>query len=462
MYLRRILCTVLLLATFQSGSANASCDPNGRCLPLLVPVIIGLTILPFTPIRWWRYDISINRMISKWKIEARMQQAINKITEALEKEDDAVFVLATDIDQTMRYRGQPHEKVLHEKLSQLFDALNLKNKITLIYNTNKSFLNLETFNYKTSHKLSHVESQEFERHIILSSLGTLPLPDILMSKGGSHVCPVLASVQWMVDLCDEYSTCKEDLKHIYEHPLYQYPFWRTELGFIASSIPGGDKFDLTFGGSEAEYRFRSESELEAYNFLTDYSKNSSIIKITDHNLPVVWPATSTFGEKVEKMIRGQFFRYYSKPLLPDNAQETVPPDNNPGFILFTDRYYNKGAALSRVMHLLNDKNHFKGKKVYLITAGDSIFDVSMMTPSLQYPFDEEYPEAFKLKQLPENVNFLGAVLAKTVDPEDQKSIFTLMERFPKFREHVTKSQRPDILGLVEAIADILSNALMNR
>ena len=79
----------------------------------------------------------------------------------------------------------------------------------------------------------------------------------------------------------------------------------------------------------------------------------------------------------------------------------------------------------------------------------------MMTPSLQYPCDTECPEKFIPKPLPDNVHFLGAILAKTYDPEDQENIYALMKQFPELQKHITVSPNPDFVSFFETIADVI-------
>ena len=128
-----------------------------------------------------------------------------------------------------------------------------------------------------------------------------------------------------------------------------------------------------------------------------------------------------------------------------------------GRVLFQygyDRHFNKGTALASAIRRLNYYSDFNNKKVYLVTIGSEMVDTSMMTQSMQYPFDvdADIPEGLRTKPLPDNVQFLFSVLLK--GHKKQTSINALINRFPNFKPIIV--QEVGIRSIMTTVAEHLS------
>ena len=95
--------------------------------------------------------------------------------------------------------------------------------------------------------------------------------------------------------------------------------------------------------------------------------------------------------------------------------------------------FNKGAALSRTLNSLSKKGYFQiTDTVFMITAGSAINDSSMMTASMQYPFNQQTTEEFK-PRLPLNVRLLFSILINTDEKDIDRPVVSLIDKFPSFK-----------------------------
>ena len=280
---------LLILATLHVGLIKATEFSEDRALACKCLIFFSAEMAFFlllnTPIEKLRIDKKIIDYYVSWNTyrnaSTRLQKAKNTILESLKKEDDAMLLLVSDIDKTMKYSAQPHQAELHADINQFIHTLRHLNKTRVIYNTNKDpvgdFLDIMKFAYN----MSAEEGVAYEGSIIYTSLNTLPEPDAVIYQGGRRVCYMSDVVQDMRSRIFSNKLCNTDPTH----GAWSFPFWKGRLYELSAYTPGERRFDWRFSGAEAMYTFRSDTEAKASQYLADEFEGSPTMSSTSHNLP---------------------------------------------------------------------------------------------------------------------------------------------------------------------------------
>ena len=89
-------------------------------------------------------------------------------------------------------------------------------------------------------------------------------------------------------------------------------------------------------------------------------------------------------------------------------------DQKKNIIIFAGHQVaNKGAALAWALNQISAYDTvFSNKIKLIISAGDSLPDTAMMHKNMHYPFDDHYSETELTPSLPQNTYYVGAVLSK--------------------------------------------------